>query len=200
LELSVSRTGSNATSRRSLVGHPRSVGHCCLVDAGFLSVLDDDEQFRQATFSLLRSLGSAFETFPSAEQFLKSGRSPHQNGDPICSIQHFGSGLRCFCIIRARVPQCSSSLVGFVSSLVARTTEGDEVFLEVTAQLAAPNEMVDLKLEMAATMLAAPSVALQHLPAQLVVVSGIKPNSLVFGEYGRAAPPETCAVGAETQI
>jgi hypothetical protein len=67
----------------------------------------------------------AFEPFPSAEQFLKSGRNPHQSGDPICSIQHFGSGLRCFCIIRARVPQCFGSLVRFVYPLVARMTESD---------------------------------------------------------------------------
>jgi FixJ family two-component response regulator len=39
-----------------------------------IAIVDDDESFRRATTSVIRSLGYAVLHFASAESFLKSGR------------------------------------------------------------------------------------------------------------------------------
>jgi len=45
-----------------------------VVSQYFISVVDDDESFREAMTSLMRSLGFEVEAFSSAEQFLASPR------------------------------------------------------------------------------------------------------------------------------
>jgi FixJ family two-component response regulator len=44
------------------------------VNAPVISIVDDDESVREATKSLVRSLGYHAETFSSAEEYLGSGR------------------------------------------------------------------------------------------------------------------------------
>ncbi len=43
----------------------------------FISIVDDDASFRDATTRLVRSLGYAVESFASAEEFLQSHRLEH---------------------------------------------------------------------------------------------------------------------------
>jgi len=44
-----------------------------LPDAAIISIVDDDKSVRDATWSLIRSLGHSAATFASAEEFLESG-------------------------------------------------------------------------------------------------------------------------------
>jgi FixJ family two-component response regulator len=43
--------------------------------AAMISIIDDDESIREATRSLIRSLGYKVETFASAEEYLESARN-----------------------------------------------------------------------------------------------------------------------------
>ena len=43
-----------------------------VLDSFLISVVDDDESVREALEGLMRSVGIAVKTFPSAEEFLKS--------------------------------------------------------------------------------------------------------------------------------
>jgi FixJ family two-component response regulator len=47
------------------------------VQASLISIVDDDDSFRQATASLLRSFGHEVTGFASAEEFLKSSALDH---------------------------------------------------------------------------------------------------------------------------
>jgi hypothetical protein len=85
-----------------------------------------------------------------------------------------------------------------VCPLVALVAEGDEVFFRVISCVAAKVEVVNFELRPPTTMLTGPSVALQHLFAELVVGFRIKPNSRLFGEGGQSVPPETCAGATAT--
>jgi hypothetical protein len=53
-----------------------------------------------------------------------------------------------------------------VGKLVAMDAEGDEIFLGVVSQSAARVDVVYLETSKEPTKLAAPPVAIQHLPAQ----------------------------------
>src|SRR5690348_11656860 len=57
-----------------------------LPDAPVISIVDDDESIRLALNSLMRSLGYAARTFPSAEAFLRSGEVA-RTSCLICDIQ-----------------------------------------------------------------------------------------------------------------
>jgi FixJ family two-component response regulator len=64
---------------------------CChgldpLPNAPVISIVDDDEGIRLALNSLMRSLGYAARTFPSAEDFLQSGEVA-RTSCLICDIQ-----------------------------------------------------------------------------------------------------------------
>jgi FixJ family two-component response regulator len=67
-----------------------------------ISIVDDDELFRDAISRLLRSLGYATAAFASAEEFLQSGRA----GDTAClvsDVQMPGmSGLELQDLLKAR--------------------------------------------------------------------------------------------------
>ncbi len=87
------------------------------------------------------------------------------------------------------------SVVGFP---MARMAECDEVLLGVAAHTAASHKVVNFELSAPATMLTAPPITFEHLPVELLVGIGIKPNSLLFAEGGQGVPPETCAGGTAT--
>lgn len=53
--------------------------------------------------------------------------------------------------------------------LVASSAERDEIPVGIVAQLAARGEMVDLKIVGCSAVLTSPAVALEHLPAQLMI-------------------------------
>jgi FixJ family two-component response regulator len=53
-----------------------------LAKSHLISIIDDDPSVRQATQSLVRSLGYAAEVFSSAEEYLQAGRV----GDSSCVI------------------------------------------------------------------------------------------------------------------
>ena len=52
----------------------RSSGGATLLNLPVVAIVDDDDSFRRATTSFIRSLGYAVIQFASAEAFLKSGR------------------------------------------------------------------------------------------------------------------------------
>ena len=61
--------------------HGAVLSHICFTDKGaylpkvpVIAIVDDDESFRRATTSFVRSLGYGTATFESAEAFLKSDR------------------------------------------------------------------------------------------------------------------------------
>ena len=62
-----------------------------------------------------------------------------------------------------------------VSYLVAACAECDQVLLGIVAQLAARGEMVDLESVGCSAVLAAPSIAFEHLPAQPTICLRLKP-------------------------
>jgi FixJ family two-component response regulator len=53
-------------------GNPAERGDANLKEAPVISIVDDDESVREATKSLVRSLGYSAVTFGSAEEFLES--------------------------------------------------------------------------------------------------------------------------------
>jgi hypothetical protein len=63
---------------------------------------------------------------------------------------------------------------------VALSTQGDQVLFLIDSRMAAEFEMVYLQMLHAAAQLAAPAVALQHLPMQFVVAVRIESNSRGF--------------------
>jgi FixJ family two-component response regulator len=57
-----------------------------LPDVPVISIVDDDEGIRLALNSLIRSLGYAARTFPSAEDFLRSGEVT-RTSCLVCDVQ-----------------------------------------------------------------------------------------------------------------
>jgi FixJ family two-component response regulator len=67
-----------------------------------VSIIDDDQLFREATSSFIRSLGLSAATFASAEEFLQSGRV-HDAACIISDVQMQGmSGIELQEILVAR--------------------------------------------------------------------------------------------------
>ena len=59
--------------------------------------------------------------------------------------------------------------------LVASSAERDEISVGIVAQLAPRRDVMDLKLVCGSAVLAAPAVALEHLPAQPAICLRVKP-------------------------
>ena len=74
--------------------------------------------------------------------------------------------------------------MGNVNLSVAPNTKSDQVFLNVTTERASILDMVHLKVARTATPLASPSIALEHLAAELLVGSEIQPNPSAHGTFG----------------
>ena len=66
-----------------------------------ISIVDDDESVREATVGLMRALGFSAQTFPCAEDFLKSNRV-HDTSCLIADVQMPGmTGLELYSCLRA---------------------------------------------------------------------------------------------------
>jgi hypothetical protein len=63
-----------------------------------------------------------------------------------------------------------------VNFLVTASTESDQVFLSIVAQLAPWLNVMDLKIFHPPTRLATPSISLKDLAAELAISLGIKPQ------------------------
>jgi len=70
-----------------------------------------------------------------------------------------------------------------MSRSVTIRAQGDEILFRIISQPAARAEVVNLKILRRAAILAAPSIAREHLPGELAVRVGLKPKSqrLPFG-------------------
>ena len=65
---------------------------------------------------------------------------------------------------------------------VADSTQCDQVFLHITAELTAMLLMMDVQVGTSVAMLAAPTIAPQHLVPQLIVLGGGNRSLLGFGK------------------
>ena len=66
-----------------------------------ISIVDDDKSVREATVGLMRALGFSAQTFPCAEDFLKSNRV-HDTSCLIADVQMPGmTGLELYSCLRA---------------------------------------------------------------------------------------------------
>jgi len=68
-----------------------------------------------------------------------------------------------------------------VHLFMACSTEGDQVRFGVITRMAAKFFVVNLQIRSGAARLASPAVTTQNFLPELMVVFGIKPQSLLFG-------------------
>ena len=73
---------------------------------------------------------------------------------------------------------------------VAFRAQRDQILFLVAARLAAELEVMHLQILHASAILAAPAVALQHLPMQFAIAGGVESQSWVLGEIFFTRPAQ----------
>jgi hypothetical protein len=83
-----------------------------------------------------------------------------------------------------------------MSSTMALPAKCDQISFTIRATATPGVDMVHFQLYATAAHLAAPSIALEYLTTQLVVLGGLKPKPRVLWEAQHDMPPRTGVAGA----